>query len=100
MGDKSLKAKQRDQKHKDATKTGSAAAAKSKQDSYRRSQPPVAQSKKSRARWALPQARASPVFTPTIRDMMDIARIADEAGFNLVWNGSSSPVMAWQRWPQ
>jgi hypothetical protein len=46
MGDKSLKAKQRDQKQKDATKRGSAAAAKSKQDSYRRSLSPVAQGKK------------------------------------------------------
>ena len=46
MGDKSLKSKQRDQKQKDATKTGSAAVAKSKQDSYRRSQPPVTQGKK------------------------------------------------------
>lgn len=46
MGDKSLKSKQRDQKQKDATKAGSAAAAKAKQDSYRRSQPPVAPGKK------------------------------------------------------
>jgi hypothetical protein len=45
MGDKSLKAKQRDQKQKDAAKTESTAAAKSKQDSYRRSQPPVAKGK-------------------------------------------------------
>ena len=34
MGDKSLKAKQRDQKQKDAAKIKSTAAAKSKQDSY------------------------------------------------------------------
>lgn len=46
MGDKSLKSKQRDQKQKDAAKTGSVVAAKSKQDSYRRSQPSVAQVKK------------------------------------------------------
>jgi hypothetical protein len=46
MGDKSLKAKQRDQTHKDATKTGSTVAAKSKQDSSRRAQPPVAEGKK------------------------------------------------------
>ena len=46
MGDKSLKSKQRDQKQKDAAKTGSAAAAKSKQDSYCHSQPPVVQGKK------------------------------------------------------
>lgn len=32
MGDKSLKAKQRDQKHKDAAKVGSMAVAKAKQD--------------------------------------------------------------------
>jgi hypothetical protein len=46
MGDKSLKANQRGQKQKDAAKAGSAAAAKSKQDSYRRSQPPAAKDKK------------------------------------------------------
>jgi hypothetical protein len=46
MGDKSLKAKQRGQKQKDAAKAGSAAEAKSKQDSYRRPQPPVAKGKK------------------------------------------------------
>jgi hypothetical protein len=38
MGDKSLKSKQRGQKQKDAAKTGNAAAAKSKQDSYSRPQ--------------------------------------------------------------
>lgn len=38
MGDKSLKAKQRDQKQKDAAKIKSTAAAKSKQDSYSRPQ--------------------------------------------------------------
>jgi hypothetical protein len=46
MGDKSLKAKQRDQKQKDAAKAGSAAAAKSKQDSYTRLQQPVTKGKK------------------------------------------------------
>jgi len=46
MGDKSLKSKQRGQKQKDTAKTGNAAAAKSKQDSYRRSQPPVAKGQK------------------------------------------------------
>ena len=35
MGDKSPKAKQRDQKQKDAARTEGAAQAKSKQDSYR-----------------------------------------------------------------
>lgn len=34
MGDKSPKAKQRDQKQKDSAKAGSAAAAKKKQDGY------------------------------------------------------------------
>jgi hypothetical protein len=34
MGDKSLKAKQRDQKQKDAAKVGSMAAAKAKQESH------------------------------------------------------------------
>src|SRR5215510_7239855 len=33
------------------------------------------------------QRRAIALFTPTIRDMMDIARMADEAGFDSVWNG-------------
>jgi hypothetical protein len=46
MGDKSLKSKQRDQKQKDAAKAGSAAAAKSKQESYTRSPQPVAKGKK------------------------------------------------------
>ena len=46
MGDKSLKSKQRDQKQKNAAKTGNAAAAKSKQDSYNRPLQPVAKSKK------------------------------------------------------
>jgi hypothetical protein len=46
MGDKSLKSKQRDQKQKDAAKAGSAAAAKSKQDSYTRPPQPVAKGKK------------------------------------------------------
>lgn len=46
MGDKSLKSKQRDQKQKDAAKAGSAAAAKSKQDSYTRLQQAVAKGKK------------------------------------------------------
>ncbi len=46
MGDKSLKSKQRNQKQKDAAKAGSAAAAKSKQDSYIRLQQPVAKGKK------------------------------------------------------
>jgi hypothetical protein len=46
MGDKSLKSKQRDQKQKDAAKAESAAAAKSKQESYTRLQQPVAKGKK------------------------------------------------------
>ena len=46
MGDKSLKSKQRDQKQKDAAKAGSAATAKSKQDSYSRPQQPVLKGKK------------------------------------------------------
>ena len=45
MGDKSLKAKQRDQKQKDAAKIKSTAAAKSKQDSYSRPQQPIAKGK-------------------------------------------------------
>jgi hypothetical protein len=45
MGDKSLKAKQRSQKQKDAAKTGNATAAKSKQDSYRHPQQPGAKGK-------------------------------------------------------
>lgn len=36
MGDKSLKAKQRDQKQKDAAKVGTIAAAKAKQQGYMR----------------------------------------------------------------
>lgn len=39
MGDKNPKSKQRGQKQKDVAKTGSAAAAKSKQDRYSSSQP-------------------------------------------------------------
>jgi probable F420-dependent oxidoreductase len=31
--------------------------------------------------------RAIALFTPTIRDMMEIARLADDAGFDSVWNG-------------
>ena len=27
------------------------------------------------------------LFTPTIRDMMEIAQLADEAGFDSLWNG-------------
>jgi hypothetical protein len=46
MGDKSLKSKQRDQKQKDAAKAGSAATAKSKQDSFTRPPQPVAKGKK------------------------------------------------------
>jgi hypothetical protein len=46
MGDKSLKSKQREQKQREVTKAESAAAAKSKQDSYKRLQPPVAKGKK------------------------------------------------------
>lgn len=46
MGDKSLKSKQRDQKHKNAAKAGNAAAAKSKQDSYTRPLQPLAKGKK------------------------------------------------------
>jgi hypothetical protein len=41
MGDKSLKAKQRDQKHKDAAKLGTAAVAKAKQDARMRVPQPV-----------------------------------------------------------
>lgn len=33
------------------------------------------------------QRRAIALFTPTIQGMMDIARMADEAGFDSVWNG-------------
>jgi probable F420-dependent oxidoreductase len=33
------------------------------------------------------QRRAIALFTPTIQDMMDIAKLADEAGFDSVWNG-------------
>ena len=33
------------------------------------------------------QRRAIALFTPTIKDMMNIARMADEAGFDSVWNG-------------
>ena len=43
MGDKSPKAKQRDQKQKDAAKAGGAVQAKAKQD--RATQPPVAKGK-------------------------------------------------------
>ncbi len=31
--------------------------------------------------------QAIALFTPTIRDMMDIAKLADDAGFDSVWNG-------------
>jgi hypothetical protein len=41
MGDKSLKAKQRDQKQKDAAKIGSVAAAKAKQESQMQVPRPV-----------------------------------------------------------
>jgi hypothetical protein len=41
MGDKSLKAKQRDQKHKDAAKLGTAAVAKAKQESRTHGPQPV-----------------------------------------------------------
>jgi hypothetical protein len=44
MGDKSLKAKQRDQKQKDAAKVGSEAAAKAKQESYMRVPQPAPKS--------------------------------------------------------
>ena len=27
------------------------------------------------------------LFTPTIRDMMEVAQLADEAGFDSLWNG-------------
>ena len=33
------------------------------------------------------QRRAIALFTPTIKDMMEVARLADEAGFDSVWNG-------------
>jgi hypothetical protein len=41
MGDKSLKAKQRDQKQKDAAKLGTMAVAKAKQESHMRVQQPA-----------------------------------------------------------
>jgi hypothetical protein len=46
MGEKSLKSKQRGQKQKNAAKAGSAAVAKTKQDSYNRPLQPVAKGKK------------------------------------------------------
>jgi hypothetical protein len=46
MGDKSPKSKQRDQLQKETSKTGKAAAAKSKQDRYSQSPPPTAKGKK------------------------------------------------------
>jgi len=33
------------------------------------------------------QRRAIALFTPTIKDMVEIARLADDAGFDSVWNG-------------
>ncbi len=33
------------------------------------------------------QRRGIALFTPTIRDMMEIAQLADEAGFDSLWNG-------------
>ncbi len=33
------------------------------------------------------QRCAIALFTPTLRDMIDIAKLADEAGFDSVWNG-------------
>jgi probable F420-dependent oxidoreductase len=33
------------------------------------------------------ERRAIALFTPTIKDMMEVARLADEAGFDSVWNG-------------
>ncbi len=33
------------------------------------------------------QRRGIALFTPTISDMMEIARLADEAGFDSLWNG-------------
>ena len=45
MGDKSPKAKQRDQKQKDAAKAGSTAQAKAKQDSYSQPRQSVAKGK-------------------------------------------------------
>lgn len=33
------------------------------------------------------QRLAIALFTPTLRDMMDIARLADDAGFDSLWNG-------------
>ena len=41
MGDKSLKAKQRDQKQREAAKVGSIAVAKAKQESHMRVRQPV-----------------------------------------------------------
>ena len=46
MGDKSLKSKQRDQKHRDAAKAGVAVLAKSKQDAQTRPQPMATKGKK------------------------------------------------------
>jgi hypothetical protein len=46
MGDKSPKSKVRDQKQKEIAKTGSAAAAKAKQESYSRPLQPLAKGKK------------------------------------------------------
>jgi hypothetical protein len=46
MGDKSLKSKQRDQKHKDAAKAAVAVLAKSKQDAQMRQQPEAAKARK------------------------------------------------------
>ncbi len=33
------------------------------------------------------QRRAIALFTPTIKDMVEVARLADDAGFDSVWNG-------------
>jgi len=33
------------------------------------------------------QRRAIALFTPSIHDMMEVARLADDAGFDSVWNG-------------
>src|SRR5512132_3578543 len=42
---------------------------------------------RKKVREGVMQRRAIALFTPTIQDMMDIAKMADDAGFNSVWNG-------------
>ncbi len=33
------------------------------------------------------QRRALSLFNPTIQDMMDVAKLADQASFDSAWNG-------------